>query len=354
MTTMLSFILVLGIIVFVHELGHFLAAKLTGMNVEVFSLGFGKSLVEYHRNGTTYKIGFLPLGGYVKITGMVDESLQNESDITGRDFEFESKSPLARLFVLSAGVMMNFLLAFTIYSVMIFTQGVSEVDGTKIGDFQEGYPAITSGLQIGDSIIKVNNNIITKWEQVSEIVHSSPNKEIKLTVDREGSELDFTMTSKSTETIIDGEKKEVGLLGISPALISKDVSIFTAVAKGAETTFFWIKMSIVTIKMLATGEAGVQDLGGPLMIAKMSGESAKQGFTTFLAFIAFISVNIGFLNILPIPMLDGGHMIYILAEVITRRKVSTKTKIKIQTFGMMFLFTLMIIVIYNDIGRLFG
>ncbi|PID30475.1 MAG: RIP metalloprotease RseP [Candidatus Cloacimonadota bacterium] len=352
--TILSFSVVICIIVFVHELGHYLAARLTGMRVEVFSLGFGKSIFQFQKGDTIYKLSMIPLGGYVKIAGMVDESLDGKESIEKKDDEFESKNSLQKLFVLSAGVIMNFLLAIFLYTLIIYSQGVGEINGTYIGSFQENFPAKDSGLMINDKIIKINSKPISEWEEISSIVHSKPNEEISITVNRAKEELTFKIKTIPTETVLDGKKVNIGLLGIGPSIVKKSLSFYDSFIRGLDLTYNWTKMSVMTIKMLISGEAGVKDLGGPVMIAKMSGDSAKNGFISFLGFIAFLSINIGFLNLLPIPALDGGHMVYVIIEAITRRKLSFDLKVKIQTFGMLFLFTLMIVVIFNDISRVFS
>lgn len=355
MTTLISFIIVVGIIVFVHELGHYLAAKLSGMYVETFSIGFGPALVKKKWGDTEYKISAIPLGGYVKIAGMIDESLEEESFL-GKDDErlFEKKPAILRFFALISGVLMNFLLAIIIYTGLVYHQGIGEVDGTIIGETAPEYPAQQAGLVEGDKIIAINDTFIEKWEDMSSIVHKNPGKEITFTIERDEKYISIPVTSREEESIVDEKKTTIGIVGISPKIKYREAGFGEAITEGLAITWSWTKLGVTTIKMLVTGQAGVTDLAGPVMIAKMSGDSVRSGATSFLAFIAFISINIGFLNLLPIPALDGGHILSLLIETIIRRKISVDVKMRIQQVGMLFLFAIMIIVVFNDILRVAG
>lgn len=353
MITLISFIIVLGIIVFVHEFGHFLAAKLTGMRVEIFSLGFGKKLISKTIGDTEYRIAWIPLGGFVKISGMVDESLDPEGGIRGEAYEFESKNALQKAFVISSGVIFNFVLAIIIYTMLFWQSGAGEVSSTIIGTVSKDFPAAKAGLVKGDKIIALDGKFTPDWQSLSVFIHDKPDTEIKVTVKRH--EMVFTSVIKTskTKTLIDDQIREVGVIGVTPEIIVREINILQALGYGLKSTWSWTKISVLSIKMLISGEASVKDLGGPVLIAKMSGESARAGFSAFMNFIAFISINIGFLNILPIPVLDGGHLVYILIEAIIRRRININVKLKIQQFGMMFLFALMAIALFNDFGRMF-
>ncbi len=356
MTTILSFIVVLGIIVFVHELGHFLAAKATGMKVETFSLGFGRKIIGKTIGDTDYRIAWIPLGGYVKISGMVDESLDPEGGIKGESYEFESKNIFQKMFVISAGVIMNFLLAIVIYSVMTFSMGISELNpDAVVGETAEGFPAQKAGLVKNDKIIAINDITINSWKEMSEVIHANPEKELIIKILRNETEtIELKLTTQKQKTIIDDEFKEVGLIGISPNFTKRDASIMESISQGLETTWGWTKLTTLSLKMLIVGDASVKDLGGPIMIAEMSGRSAEAGIGPFFAFIAFISISIGFLNILPIPVLDGGHLVYIIIEGITRRKININIKLKIQQVGMALLLVLMVFTLFNDVDRFMG
>ncbi|MBN2857685.1 MAG: RIP metalloprotease RseP [Candidatus Delongbacteria bacterium] len=353
MLTLISFIVLLGIIVFIHEAGHFTAAKLCGMRVETFSLGFGRALIKKQWGETEYRIAWIPLGGYVKISGMIDESLEGES-LKGEPWEFESKNFFQKSFVILAGVTMNFILAIFIYSLITFANGIPEVNSTHIKGFSDDSPAREAGMTEGDVILEINNSIINTWQDITDIVHASPEKELIFKVSRNDSILLFPITTMSVRTLYDGEIKDIGLIGIYSDVEIRDASLLESIAEGSKATWGWIKIGWLSIKMLVTGQASVKELGGPLMIAQMTGESVRAGIWSYLAFIAFISVNIGFLNLLPVPILDGGHFVFILIEGISRKKIPPKIKFKILQIGMLLLFLLMAIVIFNDAGRLFN
>ncbi len=353
MTTMLSFIVVLGIIVLVHELGHYLAAKLCGMRVEKFSIGFGKAIFSKTIGDTEYKIAWIPLGGYVKISGMVDESLDPEGGIKGEEYEFESKNAWQKGFVISAGVMMNFLLAILIYTGLNFAQGEAKSVGSYINDVFAGSAAETAGLIKDDEVVSINTQAVNEWADITNYIQQFKGNSLNFTVKREQQILSLTIIPEKKEVLRDGEIVERYFVGIGPRIIFEDISIFKAFTLGVEQTWMWTKMGVLSLKMLVTGEASLKDIGGPIAIAKMSGESASMGFSALLLFLAFISINIGFLNILPIPILDGGHLLYIFIEGLSGRKIKTAIKFKIQQVGMALLFMLMIIAVFNDISRLF-
>jgi regulator of sigma E protease len=351
MLTLISFIVLLGIIVFIHEAGHFTAAKLTGMRVETFSLGFGRALVKKQWGETEYRIAWIPLGGYVKISGMIDESLEGES-LEGQPWEFESKNFFQKSFVILAGVTMNFLLAVFIFSLITFANGIPEVNSTHIEGFSENSPAKEAGMTEGDIILEIDGRDIGSWQDITDIVHANPEKELIFKVSRIDSTLLFPVTTMSVRTIHEGEIKDIGLIGIYSEVEIRDASVLESIAEGSKATWGWIKIGWLSVKMLVKGQASVKELGGPLLIAQMTGESARAGIWSYLAFIAFISVNIGFLNILPVPILDGGHFMFILAEGVSRKKIPPKIKFKILQAGMLLLFLLMAIVIFNDAARL--
>lgn len=352
MQTLISFIAVLGIIVFVHELGHFLAAKLTGMRVEIFSLGFGRKLIGKKIGDTEYRIAWIPLGGFVKISGMVDESLDPEGGIKGEAYEFESKNSCQKAFVISAGVLLNFILAIIIYTFLAWHNGVGETQSTSISVVSADLPAAKAGILKDDKIIALDGQFVSDWQALSRFIHDRPNTEIKVMVKRENRVFITSVKTSSTTTLADDQIKEVGIIGVAPVVVQREINFIEAFGYGCQSTWGWTKMAVLSIKMLITGQASVKELGGPVLIAQMSGESAKAGISTFLAFIAFISINIGFLNILPIPVLDGGHLVYILIEGVIRRKININLKLKIQQIGMFFLFALMLIALFNDFGRL--
>jgi regulator of sigma E protease len=348
--TLLSFIVVLGVIVLVHEWGHFIAARLCGIRVETFSIGFGPKLASWRRGATEYQLAWLPLGGYVQMAGMIDEHL-DDSSITGAPDEFMSKNALQKAFVISAGVLMNMILAILVYSIVAFSYGMGEPDlRPVIGGVGTSMPAAQAGLQAMDQILEIEGQPLSSWEDLATAIHARPAMPTHMLVLREGEQLEFNLQPRAQ--VLPG-MGTVGLIGIEPNYILRPVGFFESFYVGARQTWAVIGIAKDTIISLVSGEAGLKDVGGPIFIAQLSGESARGGLSSFLGFLAFISVNIGFLNILPIPVLDGGHLVYILIEAIIRRPLPTRLKIWIQQAGMILLLGLMIIVMRNDIMRLF-
>jgi regulator of sigma E protease len=351
--TLIAFIILLGIIVFIHELGHFTSAKLCGMRVETFSLGFGKALLKKQVGDTEYRIAWIPLGGFVKISGMMDESMDDKS-VKGEPYEFESKNFFQKSFVILAGVMMNFILAVIIYSVITFFNGIPEVHSTRIKGFSKDSAAEKAGFMPDDTILEIDGTSVADWTELTEIIHNSPDKELLIKINRADSAVVIPVKTVSVKTLYDGEIRNIGLIGIYSETVIRQAGFFESVKEGGLATWNWLKVGWLSVKMLVTGQASVRELGGPLLIAQMTGESAKAGIWAYLGFIAFISVNVGFLNVLPVPVLDGGHFMFILYEGITRRRIPQNIKFRILQVGMMILFLLMVIVIINDTGRIFS
>ncbi|MCA9726569.1 MAG: RIP metalloprotease RseP [Candidatus Eisenbacteria bacterium] len=347
----LAFIIVIGVVVVVHELGHFLAARAVGIRVERFSIGYPPRLFGKKVGDTDYCISALPLGGYVKMAGMIDESMENPEKITGAPDEFMSKSFLQKALVICAGVIMNFLLAWVIYTGVTLNQGIAETGEPRIDAVQEDGPAATAGLQSGDLVLEVDGKPMATWDELSEVVHASAEKPLQIVWDHEGERKSATVTPEKQKVPIDGDIKEVGLIGISPQVTIRPAGFGESVQNGMIQVQRGLGLGLATIKALVKREAGVKDLGGPVLIAKWSADSAKGGPVALLVFIAFISINIGFLNILPIPVLDGGHLVLVTLEAVARRPIPTKVKIGIQQFGMIGLLVLMAVILFNDMGR---
>ena len=382
-------IIILGILITIHEYGHFKAARSVGVRVEKFSIGIPprfitikslndilhiklyffkwinnklkwdvileRKLQKVGRVGsnTEYVIALVPIGGYVKMAGMLDESM--DSDIKYENDEFVVKPLWAKLWILSAGVLMNTLLAFLIFASISFYQGKSEIlNKPIIATLQDNMPAKISGLQPGDKIISINNEKIDTWDNLTSIIHSKPNKEISLLVQRENKNLNFNLTTSSTPMPINGTIDTIGLIGIAPKMIYSDITVLESLKTGYERTFGSFGMMIASIKMIGSGNASVSDFGGPIMIAQLAGQTAEAGWIPFLTFMALISINLAFINILPIPGLDGGHIFLHLIEFLIRRPLTLETRIRIQQIGMSFLLVLMVTVMFNDIARLFN
>ena len=363
MIYILSFIVVIGLPVFLHELGHFLAARSVGIKVEKFYIGFNLFGLGYKKKykDTEYGIGLFPLGGYVKVAGILDESL----DITSekKNYEFRSKNMFQKIWFLSAGVLMNFILSTVIFSFFIFNDGlpeivdlpiINEVTGElRISDEIIQSPAISIGLIPGDEIISINNIDISTWTELSSIIHNSPNIEVDIRWIRNNQMYSSTVTPISVQQFIDGEIKDIGILGISPNFNLINVSIFTAIIKGSEQTYAVLSQISSSLKALFNGSVSMGDFFGPVYLVKIAGETAEAGIKPLFFLTAMISVNLGLINILPIPGLDGGHVFIALIEGMIRRELPLRVKYAIQITGFIFIMSLFVLVLFNDFNHLF-
>ena len=389
MTTIWAFIILLGVLITIHEYGHFMAARSVGVQVERFSIGVPprfltiesvdsgylfrifffkrtegswkwKPVIEKHierpgrvGSNTEYVIALLPLGGYVKMAGMIDESM--DTKITYEENEFMSKPLWAKIWILSAGVIMNTVLAFIIFASLGYYQGSAEVvDEPIVRETIADMPAELAGMLPGDRIKKIDDNDIQTWEELTTIVKAKPDSEIKLVIERDGTIMNKLVTSTTSIIPTKGGMDTVGVLGIYPELIYTSITLNEAVSIGWSRTIGSFVMIIESLRMLGSGEASVKDFGGPIMIAQLAGQTAEAGFVPFLTFMALLSVNLAFLNILPIPGLDGGHIFIHLVEFAIRKPLTLKTRIVIQQIGMAFLLLLMVTIIFQDITRLFN
>jgi regulator of sigma E protease len=354
MTSLFAFIFLIGILVFIHELGHFMAARSVGVRVEKFYIGFNLFGYGWKKviNGTEYGIGWFPLGGYVKVAGIIDESM--DTTTTGAPDEFRSQPTWAKVWIMSAGVIMNFILAIFLNFVLIFTLGIGEVEPTAIvGTVVPEYPAEALGLQEDDLIIAINDKKVEQWADMTSLIHEHPNTTLKISWQRGSLTMSDSVTTRMGEQMKDGASVSVGLIGIGPKIIMRDASLGESVVAGFERTGTWISMMLSTLGGLITGKVSMDEMAGPVMIAKIAGETAGIGFAALLGLMAFLSVNLGLVNILPIPGLDGGHVIIALVEGLIGRELSFKVKMGIQQVGILFLLFIFITIMVNDISRLF-
>ncbi len=390
MTTLWATIFVLGVLVTVHELGHFFAARSVGVRVDRFSIGFPPRLITltsvasgflfrlyFYRfnatgklvwapiiettigtgqrkaSNTEYCLAIIPLGGYVKMAGTIDESL--DDNITYAHDELMSKTPLQQMWVMSAGVLMNILLAFVLFSGVAKTTGLPELsDAPFIAQLVPDMPAAENGLQPGDRILAINGIKTESWTEIATIIHKLPNTEIALQVERDGVPFDIRIPTKYQVVLVKGSIDTLGAIGIIQEYSFRPIGFIEAIQSGTVATMNGFGMIIMSLSMLASGEASLNDIGGPILIAQLAGETAQAGWTALLTFMALISCNLAFINILPIPGLDGGHILILLIEGLYRRKLAIKTRLVIQQVGMAFLLLLIAIVIVNDVGRIIG
>ena len=285
MLTLVSFIFIIGVLVTIHELGHFLAARLVGVHVEKFYIGFNVFGYGWKRviNETEYGIGWLPLGGYVKVAGMIDESLDPDSANISNERKFKYKPMWAKIFILSGGVIMNFLLSILIFTFLIFNMGTYDVDqSTIIGSVIEDYPAMSIGIQDGDKILSINNIYVNDWDSMTKLVNKTLNQKLLISWEREGKVFYDSLLTKSNDRIIEGDLVEVGMIGISPLLHNRKVNLFEAFSLGLIKFNSLVEMMSSSIKLLLLGKVSVNEMAGPLMIAKVAGETAVQGMYAIL------------------------------------------------------------------------
>lgn len=350
MISVLSAIVVLGVLIFVHELGHFIFAKLFGVGVEKFSLGFGPKVVGFRRGETEYLISAFPLGGYVK---MVGESA--DSEVPPEDFHrsFLSKPPLQRIVIVAAGPVFNLLFAWLAF-VVVYMVGVPAVTA-RIGEVVKDKPAARAGIAANDLITAINGAPVSRWDDVAKAI-SAAKGDVEVRVRRGTGERSFRITPETrTGKNLFGESVTSPVIGVVSAgeTVVDRFGAGEALVKGSAQTASVIKLTILSIVKLVERAIPLDTVGGPIMIAKMAGQQATAGAVSFIAFMALLSVNLGILNLLPVPILDGGHLFFYVVEMILRKPVSVKTREIAQQVGLVLLLGLMILAFYNDIIRYF-
>jgi len=353
----ISFIVVLGIPVFLHELGHFLAAKSVGIKVEKFYVGFDffNLGIKKKYKDTEYGIGLFPLGGYVKVAGILDENM--DLNTKGQDFEFRSKNVFQKVWFLSAGVIMNFILAIFVFTCFTLYEGYPEViDKPVIDEVVDEFPANLIGLKKDDIILSINDTSINTFDQLQKVVNNNLDNSINIEWGR-GQGVEFekfqsNITPVKQEKFENGRIVEVGVIGIRPYYNIIDANLFESISHGVAQTMWWTKHISYSILALISGEISMNELSGPLGIAQIAGETASSGgFYSLIGLMAIISINLGIINIIPLPVVDGGHVLIAIIEGIIRREIPIKIKYFIQIFGTLFLLFLFIFVFANDIYK---
>jgi len=344
---LLVFIPILGLLVFVHELGHFLAAKWAGIRVERFSLGFPPRMFGKKIGDTDYCISWIPLGGYVKMAGMIDESMDTE--IEGKPDEFMSKAVWKRAIVIGAGPFMNIVLALLFWTGLTYQDGVPEPTNLPVIDqVIPEMPAAGAGLQKNDRILAVNGEAVATWEQLTKLIHANPQKEILLEIDRQGERVQQRVTPR-----LDAADQK-GKIGIAQKFEMRPAGLGEAFSVACIRSWFLTREIGKFIGRLFSGQESVRDgLAGPLLMMKMAGQIAREGLGDLMHFIAVISLQLALLNLLPIPALDGGHLLFLGMETILRRPVSVRARVVVQQIGMALLLALMVFIVINDVQKLF-
>ena len=350
MSGFLVFLLVLSVLVFVHELGHFSVARYFGVTVYQFSIGFGPKLITKYWRGTNWSISLIPLGGYVQMKGQ--EDLDPAKTSTDSD-SYGVLSPTKRIAILLAGPFANFILAFVLY----FFVGMMEHNelSNEIGAIKTGTPAYVGGLRDGDKIVSINDTPIRVWDNLQKNIAHTDEERHYITVDRNGSEKTFLVMPKILETQnIFGETIEKKMIGIAPAAVTAiSYGFFESIAYGWDKTIEASKLIFQGLQKLLQGIVPSSEVGGVISIGKVISDASESGIVSLFVIGALISVNLGVLNLLPIPALDGGHIMFNLYELITKRKPSEKVLINLTIGGWVILFGLMGLGLYNDINRFF-
>ncbi|MBF0177149.1 MAG: RIP metalloprotease RseP [Magnetococcales bacterium] len=349
-------VVVLGALIFVHELGHFLAARFFQVKVLVFSLGFGPRIWSWRSSekGTEYQLAAIPLGGYVKMLG---ESPDDTDPIAPEDrpFAFNAKPVFPRFCIVLAGPMFNFLFAIVAVTAANMI-GVGELLPV-IGSVSEGMPAQSAGLLPGDRITFVGDQPVKRWDVMSRSIKKSHGESVELTVVRGEKTFQVSILPRVHEVPnLFGEPVKQVLIGILP---SRDEEIvrypfWEALGHGVVHTWQMTDMMMTGIWKIITRVVSPKEIGGPILIADLAGQAARQGPTNLLFFMAMISINLGLLNLLPVPILDGGHLMFLTVEGILGRALNEKTLVMATRVGIMFIVALMSLAFYNDISRYFS
>ncbi|MGP4040263.1 RIP metalloprotease RseP [Gracilibacillus sp. D59] len=417
MTTVIAFILMFGLLVFVHEFGHYYVAKKTGMLVREFAIGFGPKVFSTVKNETLYTIRLLPMGGYVRVAGEDPEIIDikpgqhigltfndsgevnqiivnnkakhpdafvievehidldhaltiegyemNEEEkysfqvnekasfimdekatqIAPYDRQFASKTVGQRALQLFAGPLMNFVLTVVIFLILANIQGVP-VEDVRIGSVVDNSPAQEAGFQSGDTVIEIEGKSISKWEEFQEVVEASPNEPLEMIVLRDNQQVPLEVTPALIET----PEQDVGQVGVTLAL---EKSFIRTIPYSIEETYRWSTLILTNLGKLVTGQFSIDMLSGPVGIYDATDQVVKTGLMNFLTWTAVLSVNLGIINLLPLPALDGGRLIFVGLEAVRGKPIDPQKEGVVHFIGFALLMLLMIVVTWNDIQRLF-
>ncbi|MEI3597153.1 MULTISPECIES: RIP metalloprotease RseP [unclassified Oceanobacillus] len=423
MTTVIAFIFMFGLLVFIHEWGHLIFAKRAGMLAREFAIGFGPKVFSFTRNETLYTIRLIPAGGYVRVAGedpeiielkpghhigvefnednkvnkiivnnkdkhpnarvievervdldhdliiegyelgdedtkltfQVDEKAffimdERETQIAPYDRQFASKTPAQRAMQLFAGPMMNFVLAIVIFIILGIAQG-TPVNEAKMGEIVDGSPAAEAGMVEGDEVIRINDTPVSTWEEFTSIVRENPASELQLTFVRNGQEEQVMVTPNEVESVNEkGEPIHMGQIGVYPAY---EKSVLGTLTYGFERTYETTKLILTNLMMLVTGQVSIELLSGPVGIYDATDQIVQTGFWNFLLWTAMLSVNLGVINLVPLPALDGGRLLFVGIEALRGKPVPPEKEGLFHFVGFALLMLLMIVVTWNDIQRLF-
>ncbi len=365
---MVNFIIALSVMVFVHELGHFVIARWNNVRCEVFSIGFGTELIGYtDRHGTRWKFSLIPLGGYVKMFGEADIANPGSGDDEDTELEpaemtpeekavsFKYKSLGQRSAIVFAGPAVNFLFAVVVFFVMFMAVG-RPVTEPVIGQVVEDSAAAEAGLQAGDRILAIDGEDIDRFEDLQRIVPLGNGAPMRLTILRGDDILDVVAVPRVVdETDAFGNQQKRALLGVASSGETRTLvrhNPVTAFGLAIQQTYVVVEGTFIAVGQIISGDRGTEDLGGPIRIAKFSGQAAASGLVNFVIFMAILSINLGIINLFPIPLLDGGHLLFYAIEAVLGRPLSDQAQEWGLRFGLVLVLSLMVFVTWNDILQL--
>lgn len=360
MIAILSFIIVLGVLIVVHELGHFITAKLAGIAVPRFSIGLGPRIWGFKAGETEYVISALPLGGYVKMAGMGEEEALEKLEGGRTDLDipperrFDAKPLGPRAAVISAGVVMNFLFAVLVFAGLAYYRSWVPL----VGDVVAGGPAQEAGLRAGDLIRAVDGSEVAQWIEFAGYVRRRPGEELALQVEREGQRLELRsrvarvtqVDTLSGDTIVYGQ---IGVL-LDVHNARRALGPVRSLAAGGRQAVAVAGLIVNFVGQLVTGRASARDLGGPILIGQLSGRAARAGLLRLIEFMALLSVHLAVLNLLPIPILDGGHLVFLGIEAVRGRALSLEARARLSQIGFILIMVLMVWVLTSDVLRITG
>jgi len=344
-------VVVLGLLIIVHEFGHFIVAKRLGVGVLRFSIGFGPRLLTKVFGGTEYALSAIPFGGYVKMVGEDPDAEGGEVD---QSVSFSHQRLWKRLAIVTAGPVFNVLLAFLIFGVVFAVYG-ARLPSEKpiVGAVMKDMPAAAAGLKDGDRITAIDGVAVDTWEALSKLIRASGGRALALEVHRGKDVLRLSVTPRAQpDKNLFGEVLGTAyVIGIERGMEREDVGVLSAVRMAATQTWWWTQALIVSVAKILQGKIASRDIGGPLLIAQAAGQQWQMGLENLLHFMAVISINLGVLNLLPIPVLDGGHVLFCVIEAIRRRPLKLRHREIAQQVGLVLLMGLMVFAFYNDIAR---
>jgi regulator of sigma E protease len=356
METILAFLFVLSVLVFVHEFGHYWVAIRAGVKVEAFSIGFGPELFGWmDKRGTRWKVSALPLGGYVKMFGDMNPASAGQRDDLDEDerqYAFHHKGLMARAAIVFAGPLANFLFAIVIFSVLYAVVGQQRALPV-VGNVVDGSPAAAAGLQAKDRITAVDGHRIEWFDQLANLIQEKPGQRVVLTISRDGKSLDVPAT---TEVVTTGEgdaKQTYGRLGVSAGDFStqRDGTI-DAVSHAIQSTYGLTAQTLGALGEMIAGKRDSSELGGPIRIAQMSGQVAEGGIGPLLFFMGYLSISLGLINLMPVPVLDGGHLLFYVIEALRGKPLGAKAQEYGFRLGAGLVFSLIIFATWNDLSHL--